>query len=76
MPSGYDDTPGYPDAEWKCFRHPHSHVRYFWYDVYRWSYTDWYQYRETDFVTPNGTVPAGSYYYSEWKKGSTASTAD
>lgn len=76
MPSGHDDTPGYPDATWKCFRHPHSHVRYFWYDVYRKSYTNWYQYRETDFVTPNGTVPAGSYYYSGWNNGSTASTAD
>lgn len=81
MNTGYDKVAGINDAKWKNFRHPHSHVRNIWYDVYRWNYSDWYKYcSSADVFTDNSgkkvTVPAGSYYYTRWKDGSKASTEE
>lgn len=68
----YDGSDKTPSDYWKSFRHPHKHVRNIWYDVITWGYSDWYEYR----TQPYYAVPTGSYYYTRWKDGSKASTAE
>ena len=68
------DQNNIPDT-WKAYRAPHKHVRYFWYDVYKWNYTDWYTFYRNTYWIDGVKMEAGSYYYSGYNNNKNAETA-